>query len=420
MRVKAARLRDTLTVTLDTFDLPEIKDDEILASVVTNSLCMSTYKAAKLGTGHRRVPENIATNPIITGHEFAGKILKVGSKWADQFKEGDMYSIQPALNYKGSPYSPGYSYEFFGGNATACIIPNEVMELGCLLKYEGQGFYNASLAEPMSCIIGAYNAHYHTKFGDYKHYMGIKEDGYMAILAGVGPMGLGAIDYAINHSVKPKKLVVVDIDNDRLKRAEEIITVEKAQAQGIELIYLNTKDIADVDQALMDLTEGNGFDDVFVYAPVQPLIELADRILGHDGCLNFFAGPIDTEFKANFNFYNVHYKQTHLVGTSGGNTDDMIESLDKTAAGTINPAVMVTHIGGLDSSPDAVINMPSLSGGKKLIYTSLKMPLTAIEDFESLKDVHPAYEKLAEICKLNNGLWSVEAEQYLLEHMDKI
>lgn len=420
MKIKAARLHDALKVSMDSFELPEIKEDEILASVVTNSLCMSTYKAAKLGTGHRRVPENIATNPIITGHEFAGTILKVGKKWADQFKVGDKYSIQPALNYKGSPYSPGYSYEFFGGNATACIIPNEVMELGCLLKYDGEGFYNASLAEPMSCIIGAYNAHYHTKFGDYQHYMGIKDGGNMAILAGVGPMGLGAIDYIINHSSKPKKLVVVDVNEERLNRAAEIISVESAKNKGIELIYLNGNEEEDSYSALMALSDGTGYDDVFVYAPIKPLVELGDQILAHDGCLNFFAGPTDTEFSANFNFYNVHYKQTHLVGTSGGNTNDMIESLEKTAAGLINPAVMVTHIGGLNTASDCIVNMPNLSGGKKLIYTGLDMPLTAIEDFKRLGESDDRYTKLHEICERHSGLWNVEAEEFLLDAMDKI
>lgn len=47
------------------------------------------------------------------------------------------------------------------------------------------------------------------------------------------------------------------------------------------------------------------------------------------------------------NFYDVHYNSTHVMGTTGGNTADMIESLELTAAKRINPAVMVTHIGGL-------------------------------------------------------------------------
>lgn len=46
------------------------------------------------------------------------------------------------------------------------------------------------------------------------------------------------------------------------------------------------------------------------------------------------------------NFYDVHYNSTHVMGTTGGNTADMIESLELTASGRIDPAVMVTHIGG--------------------------------------------------------------------------
>ena len=46
------------------------------------------------------------------GHEFSGEIVEVGEEWKDQFSPGDKYAIQPALNYKGSPYAPGYSFEF--------------------------------------------------------------------------------------------------------------------------------------------------------------------------------------------------------------------------------------------------------------------------------------------------------------------
>jgi len=419
MKVKGVRMHGPLKVSMDEFELPEIKDDEILATVVTNSLCMSTYKAAKLAEGHRRVPNNISTNPIVTGHEFAGEILKVGKKWENDFKVGEKYAIQPALNYMGKPDSPGYSYEYFGGNMTVTVIPNEVMELGCLLKYEGEGFFNASLAEPMSCIIGAYNAQYHRKFGEYKHAMGIKQGGYMALLAGAGPMGLGAIDYIVNNDVKPSKLAVVDISEERLSRAEEIITIEKAAENGVELVYINGNEV-DTQAALMDFADNDGYDDVFVYAPVESLLEIGDAVLRFDGCLNFFAGPTDEKFSAKFNYYNCHYKQTHIVGTTGGNTDDLIESLDKTAKKQINPAVMVTHIGGLNAASDAIVNMPYLDGGKKLIYTSVDMPLTAISDFAKLGESDPIYKKLAEIVEKTNGLWNVDAEEYLLENMKKI
>jgi threonine dehydrogenase-like Zn-dependent dehydrogenase len=43
--------------------------------------------------------------------------------------------------------------------------------------------------------------------------------GNMAILAGVGPMGLGAIDYALHQDRKPGLLVVTDIDDNRLDKS---------------------------------------------------------------------------------------------------------------------------------------------------------------------------------------------------------
>ena len=381
---------------------------------------MSSHKAALQGPDHKRVPNDVAENPTIIGHEFCGEIVKVGSKWADQFKPGDRFSIQPAMNYKGSLDAPGYSYKYVGGDSTYVIIPNEVMETGCLLRYSGEAFFYGSLAEPVSCIVGAFHANYHTTAGKYVHDMGIKEGGCLAILAGAGPMGLGAIDYAIGCGRKPSLVVVTDIDDARLARAEEILSVKKAEAQGVKLIYLNTGKLDDAVSYMLDLTGGKGYDDVFVYAPVKPVVEMGDKLLARDGCLNFFAGPTNAAFSAEFNFYNVHYGSTHIVGTSGGNTDDMIEAIGMMEKGLINPAAMITHIGGLNTVIDTVINLPEIKGGKKLIYTNKDMPLVAIADFEERGKTEPFYADLAEICKRNNNLWCLEAEKYVLENAKDI
>ncbi len=237
----------------------------------------------------------------------------------------------------------------------------------------------------------------------------------MALLAGVGPMGLGAIDYAINNPRKPRLLVVTDIDQERLDRAASIYTVEAAAKNGVELKYINTAKVEDVPALLKSFTtDGLGYDDVFVYAPVKALVEQADAILGYDGCLNFFAGPTNPEFGAMFNFYNVHYNATHVAGNSGGTTGDIIESLDMMSKGLLDPASMITHIGGLDSAIDATLNLPNIPGGKKLLYTNISMPLTVLDEFEEKGKTDPLFAELDKIVKANNGLWSVEAEKYLL------
>ena len=409
MKTKAVRLYGKNDLRLEEFELPPIKDDEILAKVFSDAICMSTYKGAIRATEHKRIPDDIAINPVMVGHEFCLVPIEVGEKWQDKYKVGQKFAIQTALNYKGTLYAPGFSYSNIGGCATYVVIPNEVMELNCLLPYNGDAYFYASLSEPMSCIIGGFHASYHTTPGSYEHKMGIVQGGNMALLAGAGPMGLGAIDYAINCPRRPSLLVVTDVDEARLKRAAEILTVEAAAKNGVKLVYVNTNSA----EELLALSDGKGYDDVFVYAPVAPLIELGDSILGRDGCLNFFAGPTNTDFSAKFNFYNVHYASTHIVGTSGGNADDMREALEMMEKGLINPAVMITHIGGLDAIVDATLNLDKIPGGKKLMYTHINMPLTAIEDFDKSDD--PKIQKLAEIVKKNNGLWCYEAEKFLLE-----
>ncbi|MFY9117228.1 MAG: L-sorbose 1-phosphate reductase, partial [Dysgonamonadaceae bacterium] len=82
MKTKAVRLYGKNDLRLEEFELPPIKDDEILAKVICDSLCMSSYKAAIQGADHKRVPDNVAANPVIIGHEFAGELIEIGSKWA--------------------------------------------------------------------------------------------------------------------------------------------------------------------------------------------------------------------------------------------------------------------------------------------------------------------------------------------------
>ena len=136
---------------------------------------MSSYKAITQAQKHKKVPDDISENPIILGHEFCGTIKKVGKKWKDQYQEGDKFVIQPNIgDIRG--YAPGYSFHHMGGDATTIIFSDQVMENGSLLKYNGDSFFEGSLVEPLSCVVGAFNAQYHMKkMYSYEHVMGIKE-----------------------------------------------------------------------------------------------------------------------------------------------------------------------------------------------------------------------------------------------------
>ena len=414
MKTKALRQYGKNDLRLEEFELPPVGDGELLVKIVCDSLCMSSYKSSSQGADHKRVPADVADNPIIIGHEFCGEIIEAGAKLKNvaAYAPGRRFSIQPAM--KGTYDAAGYSFKYLGGDSQYAIIPECYIVQDCVLPYEGETWFNASMAEPVSCVIGASRASYHTEAGSYDHDMGIRKDGKMAALAAAGPMGLAFLDYIIHNDRKPSLLVVTDIDDGRLARAASVLTPEDAAGFGVDLRFVNTRDCAAPVDMLRGLAGGAGFDDVFVFAPVSAVVEQADAILAYDGCMNFFAGPSDNAFSAKFNFYNVHYNATHIVGTSGGNTDDMKEALKLASEGRINPSILITHIGGLDAARDATLRLPQIPGGKKLIYTHISMPLTAIDDFRKLGETDPLFASLADVCERGGGLWNAEAERMLL------
>ena len=229
-------------------------------------------------------------------------------------------------------------------------------------------------------------------------------------------MGLGAVGCAIALEKKPKRIVVTEIDEKRLNRAKQMLPEAEAAKKGVELIYVNTAAVDDPVSCLSGITGGHGYDDVFLFAPVRALAEMGDALLAYDGCYNIFAGPTNAEFSANINLYNCHYGSAHVMGASGGRTQDMVEAVSMIERGLVNASVMVTHIGGLDSYADTVLNLPSIPGGKKLVYTQIDLPLTAIDDFEELGNKDDLFAKLDESCKAHGGLWNPDAEKILLSH----
>lgn len=410
MKTKAVRLYGEKDLRLEEFELPNINDGEILIKIVSDSVCMSTYKTAMQGAKHLRVPDNVAENPIIIGHEFCAEIISVGKMWEKEYSVGEKVVMPPVLSYLGGNQTVGYSFCEIGGVSTYSIVYEHIIRNGFLIKLQSNAFFKGSLIEPASCVLRGYKASYHLD-GDTPT-MNIKAGGKVAILAGCGPMGLVAIDMALHADIKPSLVVVSDIDEDRLRHAEQIYDHCEAKKRGIQLVFVNTTS----KDELMNISGGTGYDDVFVYAPVTSVVELGDAILGFDGCLNFFAGPTDKSFSAPVNFYNVHYAQHHYAGTSGSTPEDMKDIVRLIGENRINPAVMVTHVGGIDAAIHTTLNLPHIKGGKKMIYTHINLPLTAISDFEKLGSNDTRFAKLAQLVREHGGLWCAEAEEYLLTH----
>ncbi len=417
MKTKAVRLYGAMDMRLEEFELPKTGSGEVLIRVVTDSLCASTYKAVKQGTAHKRVPPDIAENPVIIGHELCGEIVEVGENLQSSWSVGQKIVIQPALKLE-SGYDPGYSYKYVGGSATYALVPSIVLERGCLIPYGGDNFFSGSLVESLGCVLRGFKGLYHTDYSTYTRTDGAKRGGKIAILGGAGPMGIGAVELAVGYA-GASMTVVTDLSGDRLAWAESKCTPEFARKHSCELKYVNTSNMENPSDELKRISDG-GFDDVFVMVPVPELFTMAEEICREDGCINFFAGPAVHDMQGSLNLYRIHYDGIHVVGTAGSIPEDTVQTIGLIEQGKINTGAVVSHILGLGAVADAVLDMAKPSGAKKVCYTGLDIPLVAIDDFEKLGEENSMYEELAKIVKANGGLWCTEAEKYLLEHAPKI
>lgn len=402
MKTKAVRIYGKHDVRLEEFELPDIKDDEILAKVVTDSICMSTWKLVEQGADHKKAPSDLAARPVITGHEFCGEIMAVGDARKGQFEPGQRFVIQPNLQLPNAPWCPGYSYRYCGGDATYIVIPADVMEHGCLLPYKGETFFEGSLLEPLSCVVGAFNATYHVPLGTHDHRRGIRDGGNLLILGGTGPMGLLAVDLALHGKNNPRTIIVTGRNQEKLEHAARLYPSEG----GTRVRYVNTFGAEDVVGLLRSAASGL-YDDVLLMVADQQMITDCSLLLAPDGCLNFFAGPLDKQFMGTTNFYDIHYNGSHYVGTSGGTTGDLRESIRLVEEKVVNVAKVVTHVLGLNDCARVTEEQRQIGGGKKLVYTHKHLAL------RELSDIDPASE-LGAILAKTHGVWSKEAEDYAL------
>ena len=197
------------------------------------------------------------------------------------------------------------------------------------------------------------------------------------------------------------------------------ISTERAKQKGVALHYINTSDLEDPAEYLLQLSDG-GFDDVFVMVPVAQLFSMAERICAEDGCINFFAGPPVHSLPGSLNLYRVHYDGIHVVGTAGSIPEDMTDVLRLMEDGSITPGALVSHILGLNSAAETLYSMEKPDGAKKVCYNELDLPLTAIADFEELGKTDPMFARLHTLVQQNGGLWNAEAEAYLLENCPRL
>ncbi len=217
------------------------------------------------------------------------------------------------------------------------------------------------------------------------------------VIGAGGPMGVMHVIRNICQGIAGVAVFAGDTDDERLGVLSRIAT-PLAEKNNVEYRPYNP--------AREEITEA--FDYTALMAPVPALVAESVVKSAKRGIINIFAG-IAASVSAEIDLDEYIEKQLYFIGTSGSVLEDMKQVLGKIESGKLDTNVSVAAVCDLESAPEGIRAVENRKiAGKIVVYPSCKgLGLIGLEE---LGDRWP---EVAE-C-LNNGLWTRQAEQKLLE-----
>jgi len=217
------------------------------------------------------------------------------------------------------------------------------------------------------------------------------------IIGAGGPMGMMHVIRNICQGVESVSVFGSDVDDGRLAALSKI-AAPLAEKNGVQYKPYNpTK----------EETPG-AFDYTALMAPIPALVAAAVHDSTERGLINIFAGiPATVTGEIDLDAYIE--KRLYFIGTSGSTLEDMKLMLSKAESGRLDTNLSVAAISGFEGATDGIRAVENRSiAGKIIVYPACRsLGLVTLQEIP---------EKMPEVAEcLNDGLWTRQAEQKLLE-----
>jgi threonine dehydrogenase-like Zn-dependent dehydrogenase len=363
--------------------VPSPGGQQMLARVEAAGICTSLIKLIEQGPDHKLMYGwDVCRFPAILGDEGAVTIVRVGEALRDHYRPGERYVVQPAVDHAPVNHRERYrdsakgvskvavGYTLAGHLAEYILIPEEVLNSGCLLPVPGAEvpLAHAAMSEPLSCVVSAQEHHLHlaqsSPLAGREAVKGLKGQG-VTVIIGAGAMGRMHVDLAFSY--RPRAIVVADFLEARLQLVRKLFEARAAKAG----IALHTVPVAStpVEKVVNELTNHRGADDVIVAVGSKKAIEGAQNMVGRGAVLNVFGGLKKGEDIVGIDASVVHYKEINVTGSSGGSPWDIARTLELIAAEQIDAGAHITRVGDLEHAIELLGLVKSQQiDGKAMVY----------------------------------------------------
>jgi L-iditol 2-dehydrogenase len=301
---------------------PQAGPGEVKIRVRNCSTCGTDLKIYRYG--HHRIEP-----PRVMGHEIAGEVSALGDG-VEGWAVGDRVQVIAAIpcgtcaecrrgRMTVCPNQESMGYQYDGGFAEYMIVPAKVLAVDGLNRIpEGVGFAEASVAEPLACVLN----------GQELARVGPGDD---VVIVGSGP--IGCLHVRLARARGASRVFLVELNRERLERAAARVAPDEAVCA----------EDGDVVEQILKLTDGRGADVVITAAASGRAQEDALRYAARQGRISFFGGLPQDAPTITCDSNLVHYRELTIVGANGSSPAHNAEALELIASGAVPVADLITH-----------------------------------------------------------------------------
>lgn len=316
--MKAAYYYSNNDIRIKDIEIPDISDDELLIQNKYCGICVADTMEWYLKD---RVP-------LITGHEAVGVVSKIG-KNVSKFNVGDRVFVHhhvPCLrcdycrdgkftmcdDFRRSNYRPGGFAEYF-------VIGKNHIECDTLLLPEKVSFKEATLIEPLACVLHAINI------------SNVKPNHKVCII-GAGTMGLLFIQALMTYGIYD--VITYETISWRQKQAKSF---------GSKAVFSPSGKLSIEKERVMDIFGVEGYDKIFVVAKDLKAMEMALNLTRRGASVLLFASPQPAEF-LRINVSEAFFKELTVNLSYSANHSDTRQALYLIENEKINTKQLITNV----------------------------------------------------------------------------
>lgn len=339
--MKAAVLYAPGDLRVEEVPVPEIGADDVLVEVMAAGIC---------GSDIGRVMVTGTYNfPTIPGHEFAGRVEKVGAS-VSHLKVGDRVAVAPLMPCRKCQWCEAGKfhlcddYDFMGSRSDGafaqylCAPATNVLKVPDNVPYEV-----AATIEPAAIILHGI------------HKLDIKLGDAVAVV-GCGALGYFALQFAKLSGARP--LIAIDIDDDKLDLARQV---------GADLCLNPVRD--DVVARVREATAGRGVAVSLECAGSAPGRNLSIMAAAKQGTVMLYGTAYGDVTFAEKAFARIVREELQVVGSWNSYSlpfpgKEWFDIIGLLADGRLTVEPLITHRATLEEAPSIFKTLKEQSFGR--------------------------------------------------------